>query len=98
MKTALEALDGLALPHGVKQDVAERLRKGAEEYGDDSFRRARRELLREIREEALDAIGWTVVLMVRDGIDLLDAPLQDVVTHAGWIVRHLDSLLDEDAT
>ena len=38
-----------------------RLRTGAEEYGDTSFRRSMRSLAGEVLEELLDVVGWTAV-------------------------------------
>jgi hypothetical protein len=42
-----------------------RLRKGYEEYGDESFARSPEELICELQAEALDYAGWGLVFWVR---------------------------------
>jgi hypothetical protein len=45
--------------------VERRLKVGAEEYGDRSFDRPAPELLRELREELYDVMGWGFILHSR---------------------------------
>jgi len=42
--------------------LEDRMKKGFEEYGDDSFNRTPAELVQEIEEELLDICGWSVIL------------------------------------
>lgn len=46
-------------------EVYKRLKKGAIEYGDDSFDRPIEDLIGEIEQECLDLAGWGFVLWVR---------------------------------
>ena len=45
--------------------MKERLQRGHEEYGDNSFDLSPIELMGEIREELLDIVGWGFLLWVR---------------------------------
>ena len=47
------------------QALADKLRQGYEEYGDNSFTRQPDDLLCELAQEALDLAGWGFVLWVR---------------------------------
>lgn len=48
-----------------QRDVATRMRKGQEEYGDRSFRSSPLALIEELKEEVLDIAGWGYVLWKR---------------------------------
>ena len=43
----------------------QRLRKGAEEYGNESFSASPLELITELKEEVLDIAGWGYILWQR---------------------------------
>lgn len=59
--TLLSILSGLTLPFPVGAAVRDRLVVGAREYGDRSLSRPVPELLAEVAEEPVDAIGWSVL-------------------------------------
>lgn len=46
-------------------EVGARLEQGAREYGDQSFSKEPRELVREVEEELLDVAGWAFILWTR---------------------------------
>ncbi len=48
-----------------EEALREKLQRGFEEYGDESFERPPGELLGELAEEALDLAGWGMMLWVR---------------------------------
>ncbi len=50
------------LPENLVMPVLDRLRKGADTYGDSSFDKASPEIVAEIECEFLDIIGWWLVL------------------------------------
>jgi len=58
-------LEALVLPARLHQAVLVRLEAGAREYGDRSLERPEVELLGEVHEELVDAIGWTCLLLAR---------------------------------
>lgn len=47
------------------RDLYSRLKKGQEEYGDESYGKHPLDLIREIKEEALDIAGWGYLLYQR---------------------------------
>lgn len=47
------------------REVRKRLKRGAETYGDESFKRPVSELLEEIESELMDVSGWAFVLWCR---------------------------------
>lgn len=58
--------------------VTARMLVGREEYGDGSFLRPPAELVGELREEALDVVGWAYILWVQThGLDMAD-PLAEL--------------------
>ncbi|MDX8151114.1 hypothetical protein SK069_05880 [Patulibacter brassicae] len=61
----IDELERLGLPLRVVLDVHARLEAGAAEYGEASFDRTLDDLLTEVAEEFLDAIGWTTIALAR---------------------------------
>lgn len=72
---------GLLVPH-----IKSRLRLGAREYGDDSFRKSIEELCGELRQECLDFYGWGVMLFSR-----LEKTKQK--NHYRAACRHIDAAI-----
>lgn len=70
--------------------VTSRLEAGAKEYGDKSFSRPPMELIREIREEIADVLGWVEILRKAMGNK---AP-EDFETHAGAVGVICETLWD----
>lgn len=71
--------------HVVFDFLRARLRKGSDEYGNDSFLRGPVETSREIQEEVIDVAGWCFVLWVQVKQrfryrDLTAALLEDLTT------------------